>query len=254
MIARPPPLLKLLAHDLRWRLVLALARSDRRVGELVAVLNEPANLVSYHLRQLRRHELVAEHRSAADGRDVYYRLRLDRLRDRLQAGAALIHPALAGPAPARPRPHTPTRATRPTRVLFLCTHNSARSQMAEALLRHMSHGRVQVASAGTEPGRLHPLAVQVMAERGLSLTGHHSQPASDYAGQRFDLVITVCDRAREVCPSFPGTPAQIHWSLPDPAAVTGTAARLRAFRATAAELEDRITYLLAALPVDALPV
>jgi thioredoxin type arsenate reductase len=130
------------------------------------------------------------------------------------------------------------------RVLFLCTGNSARSQMAEAWLRHLSGGQVEVSSAGTAPKGLHPLAVQVMAERGIDLTGHRSKHVSEFRDQRFDWVVTVCDRARQSCPAFPGA-RTLHWDLPDPAEVCGTQeAVLEAFRRTRDELEGRVGDLL----------
>ncbi|MFN3285260.1 MAG: arsenate reductase ArsC [bacterium] len=130
------------------------------------------------------------------------------------------------------------------RVLFLCTGNSARSQMAEGWLRYLSAGRVQVYSAGTEPRGLHPLAVRVMAERGVDISGQRSKPVSEFQGQAFDCVVTVCDRARQSCPSFPGA-RTLHWDLPDPAEASGTEEdRLRAFRGVRDELESRIRALL----------
>lgn len=130
------------------------------------------------------------------------------------------------------------------RVLFLCTGNSARSQMAEGWLRHLSGGRVHVCSAGTEPRGLHPLAVRVMAERGVDISGQRSKPVSEFQGQAFDYVVTVCDRARQSCPSFPGAHT-LHWDLPDPAEVHGPEEeRLRAFRSVRDELESRIRALL----------
>lgn len=139
------------------------------------------------------------------------------------------------------------------RVLFLCTGNSARSQMAEAWLRHLSGGQVGVSSAGTEPKGLHPLAVQVMAERGIDLTGQRSKPVSEFQGQRFDWVVTVCDRARESCPVFPGA-RTLHWDLPDPAEVHGAQeAVLEAFRRTRDELERRVGDLLKRLEGEEAP-
>ncbi len=135
------------------------------------------------------------------------------------------------------------------RVLFLCTHNSARSQMAEALLRHHGKERIEVYSAGTEPGRVHPMAVHVMAESGLDIAGARSKSLDEFLGQDFDYVITVCDQANESCPSFPGDPKRIHWSFPDPSAVEGNEEeRLRAFRTVRDQLNTRLqTWLLAAV-------
>ena len=118
-------ILKLLAHDLRWGLVSALTHSDLRVTELVRLLDQPMNLVSYHLRQLREQQLVTERRSSADSRDVYYSLDIDLLRTRFLAAGAALHPALA----SQPGTAHPVDDAQPVRILFLCTHNSARSQM-----------------------------------------------------------------------------------------------------------------------------
>ena len=131
------------------------------------------------------------------------------------------------------------------RVLFLCTHNSARSQMAEALLRELGGDLFEVESAGTHPSRVHPLAVQTMAERGLDISGHRSKNMDRFVGRVFDYVITVCDAATEACPIFPGAPKRIHWSIPDPSAVTGSdSERLVAFERAAVELQTRISYLV----------
>lgn len=108
------------------------------------------------------------------------------------------------------------------RVLFLCTHNSARSQMAEGLLRHLSGGRVEAHSAGTEATRLRPLAVRAMAELGIDISGQESKALQRYLGQAFDAVITVCDDANEACPVFLGARERLHWSLPDPSQATGS--------------------------------
>ena len=117
------------------------------------------------------------------------------------------------------------------RALFVCSHNSARSQMAEGLLRHFSAGRIEALSAGTEPGRLHPLAVVAMAELGVDISGQAAKNVDAFAGQTFEYVVTVCDQAKESCPVFPGARSQLHWSLPDPSAATGSEQeRLDAFR------------------------
>jgi protein-tyrosine-phosphatase len=241
--AQPPALIKLLADDVRWQIVTALARSDRRGRELVQLLRRPQNLVSYHLRQLLKHKLVSERRSAADRREVYFSLRLHDLRQLYQESGQALHPGLAETAPAaEPRPVGAGGSS--VRVLFLCTHNSARSQMAEAILRHLSRGQVDVHSAGTEPSEIHPLARQAMRERGIGMDGQRAKHLSEFEGQQFDYIVTVCDLARESCPVFPGDPEQIHWSFADPVAVAGLDARERAFNRTATELTTRIKYLL----------
>ncbi|MEZ5333574.1 MAG: arsenate reductase ArsC [Thermoanaerobaculia bacterium] len=126
------------------------------------------------------------------------------------------------------------------RVLVLCTGNAARSQMAEGLLRHLAGGRVEVASAGTRPSTVHPLAVRAMAERGIDISGQRSKPVAEMAGREFDWVITVCDHAAESCPVFPGASRRLHWSLPDPAAVEGDEdERFDAFREVRGALEER---------------
>jgi arsenate reductase len=107
------------------------------------------------------------------------------------------------------------------RVLILCTGNSARSQMAEGLLRHLAGDRFEVFSAGTRPAGLHPLSVEVLREVGIDISDHRSKSVDEFAGQPFDCVITVCDNARESCPVFPGAGRLIHHSFPDPAAYTG---------------------------------
>ncbi|MGE5114206.1 MAG: arsenate reductase ArsC [Acidobacteriaceae bacterium] len=107
------------------------------------------------------------------------------------------------------------------RVLILCTGNSARSQMAEGLLRHIAGDRFEVFSAGTRPTGLNPLSVEALREVGIDISDHRSKSVDEFAGQQFDYVITVCDNARELCPVFPGTGQRIHQNFPDPAAYTG---------------------------------
>lgn len=237
--SEPPGILKLLAHTVRWQIVAALAQSDYRVQELEVRLARPQNLVSYHLRLLREGGLVGERRSSADGRDAYYTLNLDTLRSAYQAVGAALHPALA----CVPTPETVS--SRPYRVLFLCTHNSARSQLAEGILRAVGGERVEVFSAGNEVTAVHPLAVCAAAERGIDISQQRAKPMDEFVGQSFDVIITVCDRVREVCPVFPGDPPHVHWSLPDPTAVSGTEdEQYQAFWQTAQELATRIDYWL----------
>jgi len=234
---QPPVLLRLGGHPLRWQLLTELARSDRRVRELVGALGRPQSLVSYHLRRLRAEGMVSARRSSADGRDAYYRLELDRCRDLLAAAGAALHPGLRAD-PARP---VAAPGSRRARVLFLCTGNSARSQIAEALMRRLSDGTVDAVSAGSRPKDLHPSAVRVLGRRGIDISANRSKHLDTFAHERFDRVVSLCDRVREVCPEFPGNPQTIHWSVADPAAEPGGDA---AFERTAAELETRIRFLL----------
>jgi arsenate reductase len=133
------------------------------------------------------------------------------------------------------------------RVLFLCTHNSARSQMAEGLLRYMASDRFEVFSAGTEVTRVHPLAQKAMNEIGIDLSLHRSKSLDEFTGQEFDYVITVCDRANESCPIFPGETQRIHWSFDDPSAAEGDEARrLQTFRRVRDEIAQRLRLFTAA--------
>jgi thioredoxin type arsenate reductase len=240
-----PAAFKLLGHDLRWQLAASLAHTDLRVQELVKRLGQPQNLVSYHLHKLLDAGIVREHRSIADARSVYYSLDLDRVQEILALTGAALHPGLrpGSPAPEMADIHYP-----PLRVLLICTHNSARSQMAEGILRLRSGGQIDIFSAGTHPSGLHPLAVQALAQMGIDISAQRSKSLDVFNGQSFDFVITVCDRARELCPVYPGDPAVYHWSIPDPAEVTGTdSQRLQAFRRVADHLQTRIRYFLLAL-------
>jgi arsenate reductase (thioredoxin) len=133
-----------------------------------------------------------------------------------------------------------------TRVLFLCTHNSARSQMAEGLLRSMAGDRFEVFSAGTEATHVRPEAISVMAEVGVDISAQESETLGRYLGEPLDLVVTVCDDANEACPVFPRTRVRLHWSLPDPSkAAGGHEERLRAFRNVRDEIRVRIEGELA---------
>lgn len=240
-LAAPPSFVRLAGHPLRWRLMGELARSDRRVRELVVLLDQPQNLVSYHLSRLRSAGLVGARRSAFDARDAYYHLDLANTADALSAAGLALHPGLrlANTPPVAPE--------RPYRVLFMCTGNSARSPVAEALLRQRAH-RVEVVSAGSRPKPLHPNAVRVLGEYGIELQGRRPQHLSVFEHDSFDYVITLCDRVREVCPDFPGQAEMVHWSIPDPAAAReNDEDTYPAFQAMAAELQTRIGFLLAAI-------
>jgi len=137
---------------------------------------------------------------------------------------------------------------RPARVLFLCTHNSARSQMAEGLLRSLGADRFEVHSAGTEATAVRPLAIAAMREVGIDISKHTSKTLDPFIDQTFDYVVTVCDDANETCPVFPNATHRLHWSLPDPSKATGTLAeQLAVYRSVRDDLRARINAdLLAA--------
>ena len=240
----PPQFLQLAGHPLRWRLLGELARSDRTVHELTGLVDGPQNLVSYHLGKLRDARLVSARRSSADGRDAYYTADLGRIAALLSAAGGDLHPGLrlGPPAPADVE-HEPVR------VLFLCTGNSARSPMAEALARVRSGGLVEAFSAGSHPKPLHADAVRVMRDDyGIDVSGHEPRHVDEFADQRFDWVISLCDRVRELCPEFPAHPEIVHWSIPNPTdGVADDDAIHARFRQTASELDTRIGFLLAVL-------
>jgi protein-tyrosine-phosphatase len=229
-----PPFLDLAGHPLRFAILRELARGDLRVRELTGLLDERQSLVSYHLGRLRSDGLVTTRRSSFDGRDTYYRADLARWRERFSQTAAELHPALRVVAP-------PAQPTTHTRVLFLCTGNSGRSQIAEALLRDLAPDRTAAFSAGSRPKPVHPEAIRVMRERGIDIGAAQSKHLSVFAAERFDHVISLCDRVREVCPDFPGSPHTVHWSVPDPAGAPDGPA---AFDRVADELTERIGFFL----------
>jgi ArsR family transcriptional regulator, arsenate/arsenite/antimonite-responsive transcriptional repressor / arsenate reductase (thioredoxin) len=242
-----PAVFRLSGHPVRWRLLQKLVASDRQVRELSRLVDERQSLTSYHLGQLRKGGLVSARRSAADGRDTYYSLDLPACRDALVEAGAALHPGLrlvrppssSGRTGARPGASGPV-----TKVLFLCTGNSARSQMAQALVETMAGPRVRACSAGSSPKGLHPSAVRVMRARGIDISGRRPKRVDEFADEHFDFVITLCDRVREVCPEFDGSPITSHWSMPDPAAEVGDGPDDAPFIRTADELTTRIDFLL----------
>jgi protein-tyrosine-phosphatase/DNA-binding transcriptional ArsR family regulator len=245
----PPAFIQLASHPLRWRLLTELADSDHRVRELAARVDQPQNLVSYHLRLLRDGGLVTATRSSFDGRDSYYRLDLDRCADALTDSGARLHPALRREATPPVLPFDRQRSGSIT-VLFVCTGNSARSPIAQALLRHHRAGHVTVASAGSRPKpRLHPNTVRVLRETfDIDISGQRPRHLDTLTDRTFDHVITLCDRAREVCPELPHHPRRVHWSTADPATAGDTDdASYPAFQRTAADIDTRIRYLLPVL-------
>ncbi|MEU8343575.1 ArsR family transcriptional regulator [Spirillospora sp. NPDC048832] len=238
-----PAFLRLAAHPLRWRLLTELAGGDLRVRELAARVREPQNLVSYHLRLLREGGLVTAARSSYDGRDSYYRLDLDRCAGALAGTGTALHPALHAALVSPGAEWDWPRLD----VLFVCTGNSARSPIAEALLRHRTGGRVNATSAGSRPKPdLDPRAVDVLRDRyGIDIAGRRPRDLRTLHGRRFDYTITLCDRAREVCPEFGDPSRRIHWSVPDPAAADRDGSD--PFERAAADIDTRVRHLLPVL-------
>jgi protein-tyrosine-phosphatase/DNA-binding transcriptional ArsR family regulator len=233
--------MRLLDHPLRWRLATALADSDLRVRELVGIVREPQNLVSYHLRVLRGGGLVTSRRSSFDARDSYYHLDLDACAEGLAETGAALHPALR-----MSRPLTPPAAR--SSVLFVCSGNSARSPIAEALLRRRANGRVRVSSAGVRPkDRIHPHVVRVLREQyGIDIAGQSPRSLDFVRGRRFDRVVTLCDRARETLTDA-GAWRRSHWSIPEPAAGDDSRSSYPLFVSAAADIDIRVRHLLPTL-------
>lgn len=230
-----PAFVRLAGHPLRWDLLSVLGESDLRVRELADRVGQPQNLVSYHLRLLRDGGLVTATRSSFDGRDSYYHLDLERCADAIADTAAALHPAL------RPSPAASERKS-PVAVLFVCTGNSARSPIAEALLRSHAADRVTVTSAGTRPRpELDPRTARVLADRfDLDISGQRPRHIDTLVGRRFDHLITLCDKAREATREFPGRATRTHWSVAEPTTYPE-------FRRTAADLDARIRHLVPVL-------
>lgn len=165
---------------------------------------------------------------------------------RVICSVSLIRRARSSAGNARRYPNGMTAP----RVLFLCTHNSARSQMAEALLRARSQGWVEVESAGTEKTFVRPLALRALAEIGIDASAQTSKTLDRFLDEHFDYVITVCDAANDACPTFPNASAREHWSLPDPSKVTGSEEQqLEMYRATRDDLEIRVRRLIQQLSI-----
>lgn len=247
--ASVPSFVRLAAHPVRWQLLATLSGGDHRVRELAALVREPQNLVSYHLRVLRDGGLVTTTRSTFDGRDTYYHLDLDRCDGMLADLGAALHPALAPTAE-----QSPSCPADSVSVLFVCTGNSSRSPIAEALLRRHSGDTgsrgVETLSAGTDPkAEMHPHAVRVLRDDfGIDISARAPRPLAAVTGHRFDAVVTLCDKAREHRPEFGGDTQCIHWSIPDPATThPSDADTYPAFRAVAADIDTRVRHLLPAL-------
>jgi len=265
-----------LAQPLRLRVFRALVGAGpagTTPGVLSATLGLPGSTLSFHLRELAQAGLVTHER---DGRHLIYRPSMDRMADLLAyltahcchgapcgvtVGGALsgCTPAAAGPAPRHlPSVNETTTMSDPVyNVLFICTHNSARSIMAEGILNAMARGRFQAFSAGSHPaGAVHPRALETLAALGLPAEGYRSKDWTEFAkadAPALDFVFTVCDTAAgEVCPVWPGQPMTAHWGVADPASFEGGLDETRkVFWDTAIVLKRRIELMLA-LPLASL--
>jgi arsenate reductase len=210
----------------RLRLVVALRRlgvAPREAGRLASLCLEQGAV------DLGLGPMLAEQRAAiARQRDDL---------DRLEGELMDLEQTIAAGGRARRVSPVPD----PIRVLFVCTHNSARSQIAEALLQRYGGADFEVHSAGTEATRVNPFAIRVLADSGIDWSGARSKVITEFLDQQFDYVITVCDRARETCPVFPGSTNTLHWGLDDPSEVEGTdEQKLAAFRRTGQEVAGRL--------------
>jgi arsenate reductase len=214
----------------RLRLVVALRRlglAPVDAGRLAALCMERGEV------DLDLAPLIATQRAAVE------RQRSDL--DRLDAELTDLELTVQAAGRARRSSEGNTMSVEPIRVLFICTGNSARSQIAEALLRDFGGADFEVSSAGTDPKGVNPFAVRVLAEIEIDWSGARSKSVTEFLGRPFDYVITVCDRARQTCPVFPGNHNTLHWGLDDPAEVEGTDERkLEAFRHTRIEVATRL--------------
>jgi protein-tyrosine-phosphatase/DNA-binding transcriptional ArsR family regulator len=234
---------RVLADETRLAVLHLLSLTDLRGGEIVAALGLPGNAVSYHLKLLRDLGLLRDRRSHADGRDIYYSLDVDRLHTLYLRAGRTLYPTLVADEPAGAVKAAGLAAS-PLRVLFVCTHNSARSQLAEAILRLVGGGAVESFSAGGQPTAVHPMAVALLQEHAIDPDRYTAKSLDRFADARFDYVITVCDRMREDCPTLPGAARRIHWSLGDPASIANDTDRAAAFHALWDELHTRIGHFL----------
>ena len=222
VLSAPPSFVRLAGHPVRWRLMGELARSDRRVRELVRLLDQPQNLVSYHLGRLRTAGLVGARRSTFDARDAYYHLDLPNCAEALAGAGLALHPGL------RLAPVSAAPPGRRCRVLFLCTGNSARSPVAEALLRQQAP-QVKVTSAGSRPKPLHENTVRVLREYGIDLAGRPPQHLSVLAASASTTssrCATGCERRARSSPARPSRRTGAFLTRPPRAGPARTAIRL----------------------------
>lgn len=230
----------LLVDPMRRQLMAMLMLNDVVLNDLADAVRLPPETVAALLEPFLSTGVISQRRSDAHADQLYYHLDLDLLHT-LDMAEAIEPPATVSALEGTSA--SVQQATRPG-ILFLCTRNSARSQLAEGLTRLLSKGQVDAFSAGNQPGYVHPMAIEILTDLHVDISDQYSKHLDQFLGQNFDYVITVCDNARETCPVFPGAKRTIHWSIPDPAIVEESEARSRAFSRVATELQNRIRYLL----------
>jgi protein-tyrosine-phosphatase len=243
MPSDPFALITLLDDQRIQQLLTSLVLNDIRLQDLAAETSQSQQAVVSSLEPLHAAGVITSRRSDANSDDMYYHLDLDKLRGLYDMTSTALPPEFAPAVEAEVESWLQAGEAHP-RVLFLCTQNSARSQLAEGLTRLLSKGRVEVFSAGNQPDIVHPMAIKVLEGLHIDISHHRSKHLGEFIDQEFDYVITICDSAREACPPFPSAYQTIHWSISDPVAVEGIAAQRRAFRQVANELRTRIGYLL----------
>jgi ArsR family transcriptional regulator, arsenate/arsenite/antimonite-responsive transcriptional repressor / arsenate reductase (thioredoxin) len=232
----------LLTDSVRRQLTSTLMLNDVVLDDLADAVRLPSETVMALLEPFLSAGVITQRRSDAHSDQLYCHLNLELL-DTLYQAEGNESLAFAAAVEEGQNATSTQQGARP-RILFLCTRNSARSQLAEGITRLLSKGQVEAFSAGNQPGFVHPMAIELLTALHVDVSGQYSKHLDQFLGQDFDYVITVCDNARETCPVFSGAKRTIHWSIPDPAIVEDSEARSRAFSRVATELQNRIRYLL----------
>ncbi|HBE79901.1 MAG TPA: hypothetical protein DDW65_19300 [Firmicutes bacterium] len=230
----------------RLAIISLLSAGSMLVGDICNASGLPLTLVSQHLRVLRMSGMVQAERDNKDARAVWYSLNPQRIKE-IQSALSMVFDMTKIVDRRIPETKQSLNLTREKfRVLFLCSGNSARSQIAEALLQHYGTGLIEARSAGTHPREVHPLTIKVLAEIGLDTTGLKTKHYSVFNQESFRYVITVCDRANEECPDFSGDYQRIHWSIVDPVMDRNEDELINAFKRTRQELSARIDLFVQA--------
>ena len=239
--------LRLLADESRQAIVRLLALSDRRAGEIGALIRLPPNAVSYHLKQLRAIGLLRDRRSSADARDMYYQLDIGRLHALYAAAGDALYPGIAASTQLAQPTSNQTRHPgfrNPCVSSFSAPITARARKWRRQFCARWAATRWRRSALGAYPPRCIPRRLRRCGRSGLTRQGSTAKSMEQFIGEPLDYIITVCDRVRDICPSFPGDPAQAHWSIADPAVVEDPERRAKAFREVLSELRVRIRYLL----------